>query len=462
MTEGEATATGTAATMTPMAVPSTSCALGMLVATVGGLAVLLSAALPTSAHAGDAPVETLSVDERGVLEVVLLTPFPDASLGVGRIVEHLDAMLRARTTLRAVDRARDPRDLVGSNLARVVRVVRADVDPAAVAARPDRFDAATYVEAKRTTEAVLILALTVVGQGESTRIVPAVVQVAPALDALVSVQRGASSAESSEQRLQREQLALLDAGAVVRPESFSVRVGQEGDLRAGLDRLLTNDLRGLLEQMGAWEQLGRIRLRANVPGAEIRLDDALLGRTREGDVVLADVAPSVRRRVSVTLPGSDVVAREVEVRPGAEAFLEVELSRRTEGVAQSLTLWSGVGALALGAAFSAAAAAAPQTAGTCITRDGQCGVAWKRFGRSTDGAALVTTADYAGQGPALLPLGYSLGLTGAIWLSSALWLDDEVPAWVPLVVGVAAGALSYTVSELAMPGLAPGTVFRSK
>lgn len=442
---------------------STLRALGSTAAaTVGGLAALLCAAIPAPARAGDAQVETLSVDERGVLEVVLLTPFPDASLGVGRVVEHLDALLRTRTTLRAVERARDPRELAGGNLARVVRVVRADVDPAAVAARPERFDAATYVEAKRTREAVLILALTVVGQGESTRIVPAVVQVAPALEALIGAQRGASSAESSEQRLQREQRALLDAGAVVRPESFSVRVGQEGDLRAGLDRLLTNDLRGLLEQLGAWDQLGRIRLRANVPDAEIRLDDALVGRTREGDVVLVDVAPSIRRRVSVTLPGADVVTREVEVRAGGETSLEVDLSPRG-GAMRSLTLWSGVGAIALGAVFSvAAAAAAPQSPGTCITADGACGVAWKRFGRSTDGAALISTADYAGQGPALLPLGYSLGLTGGIWLSSALWLDDEVPAWIPLVVGVAAGALSYTVSELAMPGLSPGVVLGSK
>lgn len=432
-------------------------------ATVARLALWLSMSLPMGARAGDAPVETLSVDERGVLEVVLLTPFPDASLGVGRVVEHLDALLRARTTLRAVDRARDPRELVGGNLARVVRVVRADVDPAVTAARPERFDAATYVEAKRTTEAVLILALTVVGQGESTRIVPAVVQVAPALEALVAAQRGASSAESSEQRLQREQRALLDAGAVVRPESFSVRVGQESDLHAGLERLLTNDLRGLLDQMGAWEQLGRIRLRSNLPDAEIRLDDALVGRTRSGDVVLADVAPSVRRRVSLTLPGAEVVTRDVEVRPGAEAFLEVELSNRTDNPMRSLTLWSGVGALALGAVFSVASAvAAPQTAGTCITTDGPCGVAWKRFGRSTDSAPLSSTADYAGQGPALLPLGYSLGFTGAIWLSSALWLDEDVPAWMPLVAGLAAGALSYTVSEIAMPGLSEGVVLGSK
>lgn len=431
--------------------------------TVGGLAVLLSAAVATSARAGDGPVETLSVDERGVLEVVLLTPFPDASLGVGRVVEHLDALLRARTTLRAVERARDPRELVGGNLARVVRVVRADVDPAAVAARPDRFDVATYVEAKRTSEAVLILALTVVAQGDSTRIVPSVVKVVPALDALVGVQRGAPSGESSEQRLQREQRALLDAGAVTRPESFAVRMGQDADLRAGLERLLTNDLRGLLDQMGAWEQLGRIRLRANLPDAEIRLDDALVGRTRVGDVILADVAPSVLRRVSLTLPGADVVTREVEVRPGAESFLEVELSRRTGSVVRSVTLWSGVGALALGAVFSVAAAvAAPQNQGTCITLDGGCGVAWKRFGRSSNGAALVSTADYAGSGPALLPLGYSLGLTGAVWLTSALWLEEDVPAWLPLAVGAAAGALSYTVSELAMPGLEAGVVVGSR
>jgi hypothetical protein len=66
--------------------------------------------------------------------------------------------------------------------------------------------------------------------------------------------------------------------------------------------------------------------------------------------------------------------------------------------------------------------------------------------------------DTRGVGPLAAPLGYSLIGAGAIGVLTDLLFnrDGQLPEWVPIVVGLGAGAVSYALSEALNPAAKVG------
>ncbi|MCC7383334.1 MAG: hypothetical protein IT384_15970 [Deltaproteobacteria bacterium] len=114
---------------------------------------------------------------------------------------------------------------------------------------------------------------------------------------------------------------------------------------------------------------------------------------------------------------------------------------------------AGVAAAVVGVALIATAVAAPGAVRpACFPSPGSsCGpVEFLRFGYTTEAevrsSAFAATAN--GRGPMIAPLGYSLLLTGATWLTGAILSDtDELPFWVSIPAGLAAGGLAYGLTE---------------
>lgn len=75
-----------------------------------------------------------------------------------------------------------------------------------------------------------------------------------------------------------------------------------------------------------------------------------------------------------------------------------------------------------------------------------------RFGYAQEPVQDVFTVKPNGNGLMIAPLGYSLMLTGAIWLTGAIFGDPgDVPFWLSIPAGVAAFALSYGITAALEP-----------
>lgn len=80
------------------------------------------------------------------------------------------------------------------------------------------------------------------------------------------------------------------------------------------------------------QQLGFVRLRSNVPGAEIRVDGVLVGQTPE--LLLIPVEPG-QRTISVRREGYRSASQQVSVGEGAELELELTLEEDASALATS-------------------------------------------------------------------------------------------------------------------------------
>ncbi len=238
---------------------------------------------------------------------------------------------------------------------------------------------------------------------------------------------------------------LREAAVLGRPFRAEVRGGPE--LQRILERFVSELLRPELETRGRWNPFGTITVSANVEGAAVYVDDTLRVTTSSEPVVVDRLRPGpVELRLEH--PGFMPLTATVDVRRNRDTAFDavlLPLPSETGRRVRTGTIWSGAILMASGAAFIIAGAVDAANDDTRIACEGCSGARFKRLSTTYDPDD--PTAPPAESGPLTIPLGYSLAITGASWtFGSLLTKEDKVP-WIPLAVGLAAGALSYGLSE---------------
>lgn len=405
-------------------------------ASIGGraLALVLALAPLEPALADDAAaalVGEIRLPGRDVLEVVIHAPYGEPRAIAGRanrvrLVDAIDATLRAHTTVMAREAEESPALLEAKgNAVATLRAVRRDVDVSRLA-----FEGITLEEHERTQRADgapavrLILVLSVLPGEAADRVSALLVDVRAGLQFLMS-SRGLAAAEQDARFEDAAVLARLDARDVASADG----------LGAYVDALITHDLRPALVRAQVWGALGTIDVVTAVEGAEITLDGALVGTTGRGRTRLHDVRAGSR---TLALSAVDHLPYRatIEVVGGGTAEVQASVEPVHEGAAmvRSTLFVSGLVALAAGAAIIVSAL--PQSGAVATVRIDHDGSEWRRFGD--------------GSGPAIVPLGYSIMAMGGTWLvGPALFEDGRDVPWWSIVAGVALGAIAYGVSELA-------------
>lgn len=240
--------------------------------------------------------------------------------------------------------------------------------------------------------------------------------------------------------------ARIDEAAVLH-RTERVELAGEAETRRFFERLLTEELRGVLEERGHWHPYGRLELRNTAAGGTVRIDGEVVGLSLEGTTPVLELGAGAR---TVELETADGRARryEVLIRAGQTEVLSVE--REVAGSARSalrpIVLYGGLGLAATGLVVTTLAAAfASGAVDRVCFEGGACEHRAAFAGVGTDSTGGLVEPSQSG--PLLAPLGYSLMLSGGVLGLGTLLLtrEDETP-WLPLLAGVAAGGLAYGLS----------------
>jgi hypothetical protein len=105
--------------------------------------------------------------------------------------------------------------------------------------------------------------------------------------------------------------------------------------------------------------------------------------------------------------------------------------------AKLATFWSGVGAASAGAILMIFEATRGSTDTRCLY-----------VGDAIDSCDPRSTFRPTSSGLLLLPLGYSLFATGAIWSLGSLIFDGDDPPWLAIAAGVLLGGSAYAISAV--------------
>jgi hypothetical protein len=211
----------------------------------------------------------------------------------------------------------------------------------------------------------------------------------------------------------------------------------------------------MLESAGDYEPYGELLLEAAPPGLEIEVDGNLIGRTGDRSTLILEVWPRTLR-IELSDPQQRFLSftREVEVVRGERARVVVELVRAADPgaapVARKAGFWGGIAMAAIGGAFTSyAIIASPSSERVSPCSGENCASNGGRFATFCELASERPSA-CSGSGALTAPLGYSMMLTGGVWTAGSLWWGDETEVpWLPLLVGVVAGAAAYGVSAAA-------------
>ena len=198
---------------------------------------------------------------------------------------------------------------------------------------------------------------------------------------------------------------------------------------------------------GYWRPTGSIRVQTEwIPPFHWTLDGARVRTATSATVIVPRVAVGVRR---LKLQDAETrIERTVSVEMGRQTVVHV--SRSPIGATsdeRSLLLWSGIGVAVAGAAVAAAGLLVPvQSELVQVCSPSSSCPPPAQFARTSDYFSARTSPD-GGTGPMVVPLGYSLVITGGMWAATAaLWDEPQVPWWMVLLGAVAGGA-AYSVSE---------------
>ena len=219
-----------------------------------------------------------------------------------------------------------------------------------------------------------------------------------------------------------------------------------GSLALAFERLW-DDHAPSLRQRGYWWPNGSVRLQTELmPPFRFTIDDQRV-RTATSAVVLVDRIAVGTRRIELQA-GRARIRRKVTVQMGQQTVLHVDAPVDREPTDdRPALLWTGLGVTALGAGLTVAGIAVPvKTRIVQLCGDGVPCNSSRRFARASDYFSARSNPD-GGSGPLVVPLGYSLILTGGAWALSA-WLSDDpdVPWWWVVAGGLAGGA-AYAISE---------------
>ena len=221
----------------------------------------------------------------------------------------------------------------------------------------------------------------------------------------------------------------------------------DGALERALERLWDSNA-DRFRSRGDWWPNGKIEVRTNwMPPFQVGVDDRRVRTATAATTVVGPVATGAHR---ITVEsGTTRVQRTVSVDMGSQVILHLEDEARLDmGFDERpLLLWTGVGLAAVGLVVTVAGLAAPvqtEVLQVC-TASTSC----------SDSSEFARVSDYFssrespgdGSGPLVVPLGYSLALTGGAWALTSLLSDDPNVPWWAVVLGVAAGGAAYGLSE---------------
>lgn len=262
---------------------------------------------------------------------------------------------------------------------------------------------------------------------------------------LLDLDRALAFVHEREQLSRRDEAELLQTSTVGGP--LRVDLDDVNQLSAALDRLERDVLEPALSDAGHWDPFGTLIIAANAPGAGVYVGDRLLATTGLEPTQLTRIPPG-RQRVRLVHPDYIAQEREIDVPRGGQAQLRLDLEPRPSEVARALhagTFWGGLGLVAAGAALTVAGAVDAANAPTVV-----CTGCSPTFRRLSTGPLEDPTRAPSSSGPLIIPLGYSLALTGATWAGGAWLTDRDRAPWLPLLLGVLAGGAAYGLSEAAV------------
>ncbi|MFO0729118.1 MAG: hypothetical protein U1E65_35385 [Myxococcota bacterium] len=411
-----------------------------------------------------------SLNERELVDVVVIAPFKDTRSSTTKLVAAFDAAFREKTGLRAEAKERDAKVYGGGNLASIVRAVRSDLDVNAFALIDDdkKRDVGAYNRNRRDAhepDAHYVLVLTVVAQGEKNRITPTLIDADEALRNLVEFVRdnpprgGAATDEAKD----REEEVISRSALVARMEPILLPATGEIDT-AALEqacRRVVNLIQPQLEAQRVWKSLGAFELTSNVVGAEINIEFAAgTEKTVPGVLRFVDVAPGTRH-IRLSLPGYETLDLKVDV--GTTDIVRVDASMAaTQSTAKFLrtsTFIGGATSAVLGAVFLAVGLGATfsQSHSECLliqNPKSNCGQPeWYRFGSpavTTDATGAISLFNHGGNGTFPIPpvpFGYSLLGAGVSTMAGSAWIggEDDLP-WPAWLIGAGIFTASYVLS----------------
>lgn len=390
----------------------------------------IASAVVLSGLSAPVSARTLDLSRREPFALAILTPAGRMSTTTAPELERtVAAVLQGTTNLDVTPfTARDLAECRG-RLACMVRLVRSErPSPGSGAAGAPRF----------------LLVLSAIPSEHTDYVSAAVIDTEAALAVL--------SARASDDELE----ARITERALAVPEEH-VEVADAGAFSAFLERLLLERCRAALEAAGHFKPYGGIELSGARAGATVRVQDRDLGSFEPqdaGSLSIAGLSPG-RHRVEVRHPEEATFVALVDVLRGQAVALPVVFPPRAgryQGVREGV-FWTGVGVAIAGVAIGTYALASGGVAEVNCWGGADCPSSFRRFGGP--GAESRVFEDPAGGGVPIGPLGYSalaagLSMAGTVWLTG----DDRELPWLPVVIGVATGALSFGLSVALDPGSA--------
>jgi hypothetical protein len=221
-----------------------------------------------------------------------------------------------------------------------------------------------------------------------------------------------------------------------------------------VQRLIEQDLRDAFTAAERWRPFGAIEIEVGVEDPfAIELDGVSIGATVGGRATVLDVRPGTR---SVALVNEDFeeYATTISVVTAKTVFVRAEPIRKQSQlifVLRQGVLWGGVLSAAAGVSlmiYAAAAASSHDNYNVCVG-GGSCGSPYLRFGASADDQmeSRDPTKSANGEGPPIVPLGYSLVGLGTAWMLGPILDDDpERIPWIEAVVGIAVFGAAFGLS----------------
>ncbi len=246
-----------------------------------------------------------------------------------------------------------------------------------------------------------------------------------------------------------EQKILADAAI-----SDRVEVENAKAFTVFFEKEIVGRFRPLLEKKGHFHPFGTIALEVPPGSYDVELDGRVVGKGgAEGTIVLSGVRPGARKIAVIDRQTRSVWTDRVDVERDrllhrACTLSEAPVAADVSWPSQAIE-WSGAGVAVAGALLSSYALLASR---------GQSGIATCIGERCAASPWFVTFCELGSTprcqpgGLRVAPLGFALILAGGI-TAAGTWLDlgiERLP-WLPIAIGVAAGALGYGLSVALEP-----------
>lgn len=387
-----------------------------------------------------AALALLTAQEQSPLAFILISPSGTLThLSRSQVIAELGDRLDQDTDLRLAPMDPDRADGCRGRLSCLVELARPDYQRA-VYERANgtmaEFQAhLDYIERKGLDPPELLLVISGVGAAGIDVVSIDLIDTTEALEYLHPIER----------LTRADERGLLGAARV--GATFQAEVESAAELDPMLDSLFADLLQPALEARAHWRPYGALVVRAP-EGASAFVDGSLVATAGSEGAARARVLPG-QREVTVQHPDFAPFSASVQVERGGQSTVVMELRRpgANPDFGRQLTQWTGVALAAAGTGLLIAGAVDagqnPLTL-TCASCDG--GFRFRGFSNSpgTSASDPLNTS-----GPLVVPLGYSLALTGATWSIGAALSEKERTPWWVLLAGAAAGGTAYAISAAA-------------